>query len=48
MVEADMAFLDDLQRKDCPFMAEGCLMKPSMSIALESYMFKGAITFIFT
>lgn len=42
-----MASLDDLQRKDYTLMAEDCLLKPTASIALESYMFKRAITFMF-
>lgn len=33
--------------KICTLMVEGCLLKPTASIALESYMFKRAITFIF-
>lgn len=40
-----MAFLDDLQRKDLH--PHGSLLKPTASIALESYMFKRVITFIF-
>ena len=45
MVEAGMAFLDDLQRKDLH--PHGSLLKPTASIVLESYMFKRAITFTF-